>query len=183
MLSVFPASRACKESTDRRETPDLMDWKEQRCGFKKQHLYWQKRTTGSLLVAFSETLCSYYSREIPEGTVNPDGLETTAHWGHRWISGIRGTKPDRMSLNCVGKICNTCVNVHVVTQGERGPPGNNGDKGERGDDVSNKKKHENRCNALRSSSDFYHFDNIFILSVCVCVCFRVQVEKTGGAAK
>lgn len=58
--------------------------------------------------------------------------------------GSEGRNRDRMSLNCVRKIRNTCVNVRVVTQGERGPPGNNGDKGERGDDVSNKKKLKNR---------------------------------------
>lgn len=50
-----------------------------------------------------------------------------------------------------------------VTQGERGPPGNNGEKGERGDYVSNKKKKthlQNNHNASRSSS-------VLIASPCV----------------
>lgn len=94
--------------------------------------------------------------------------------------GSEGRNHDRMSLNCVRKIRNTCVNGHVVTQGERGPPGNNGDKGERGDDVSNKK---NLKIDIMLSDPHQIFIILIKFSFCVCLCFRVQVEKTGNAAK
>lgn len=41
------------------------------------------RVIESASLAGSETLCAYYSREIPEETANPDGLGTTARWGRR----------------------------------------------------------------------------------------------------
>lgn len=62
-----------------------------------------------------------------------------------------------------------------VTQGERGPPGNNGEKGERGDYVSNLK---DTFTVNVMLSDLHQY-NCF----AVCACFRVNLESTEIAAK
>lgn len=80
------------------------------------------------MVVCFKTVCPF--REILEEMANLDGLEIMDPWAFRWVE--RNTdvwqNPEedlRLLFNCLR-----------VWQGEPGPQGADGDKGERGDDVS-----------------------------------------------